>query len=190
MCQVMKRGFWHAPRHGTRARPCRLRGATAPRRRQNHRDCTIQNPWPNHPVRVTRNGLPGETMSGDRITFKTTRDETLIRLDHRAASLANSMSPCSMHCSNFVGVASHVPRLLVGVLSLFLIQAACHAEPANSSGHAEARTALWVTLDGAPRAAGNPVDHRDYPNPRGDRGAFLMSGRLKDWRCGRRNQIC
>ena len=41
------------------------------------RDCTIQNPWPGKKVSVVRNGKPGETVAGDRFTFKTATNETI-----------------------------------------------------------------------------------------------------------------
>lgn len=40
--------------------------------------CTVENPWPEQPVCVTRDGKVGETVSGQRFTVLTAPDETLI----------------------------------------------------------------------------------------------------------------
>ncbi|MCK5001176.1 MAG: hypothetical protein KAS23_16645, partial [Anaerohalosphaera sp.] len=42
------------------------------------RDCTMVNPWPDKNVIVYRNGKAIETLSGERLAFKTQKDETLI----------------------------------------------------------------------------------------------------------------
>jgi hypothetical protein len=47
-------------------------------RSEKGRDCTLLNPWPGRAVTLTRNGQPGETVSGDRFTFKTGPNETVI----------------------------------------------------------------------------------------------------------------
>ncbi len=39
--------------------------------------CTIQNPWPGKTVRVIRNGKKAETLTGERLTLKTSVGETL-----------------------------------------------------------------------------------------------------------------
>jgi len=39
--------------------------------------CTVQNPWPGKKVSLIRNGHPGETLSGERFTFKTAVNETI-----------------------------------------------------------------------------------------------------------------
>ncbi len=41
------------------------------------RPCTIVNPWPGRQMRLIRNGTPAEALQGDRVTFATTRGETL-----------------------------------------------------------------------------------------------------------------
>jgi alpha-L-fucosidase 2 len=41
------------------------------------RDCTVQNPWPGQSIRLVRNAKPAETVSGSRVTFKTTAGETI-----------------------------------------------------------------------------------------------------------------
>jgi pimeloyl-ACP methyl ester carboxylesterase len=46
-------------------------------RSEKGRDCAVVNPWPDRNVQVIRNGMVGETLSGDRFTVKTAVDETL-----------------------------------------------------------------------------------------------------------------
>ena len=41
------------------------------------RDCTVQNPWSEKKVKVTRNGKPAETVSGERFTLKTAAGEQI-----------------------------------------------------------------------------------------------------------------
>jgi hypothetical protein len=41
------------------------------------RPCTMVNPWPGRQMRLIRNGTPAEALQGDRVTFATTRGETL-----------------------------------------------------------------------------------------------------------------
>ena len=40
-------------------------------------DCAVVNPWPGKKVQVMRTGKPGESLSGDRFTFKTAINETI-----------------------------------------------------------------------------------------------------------------
>ncbi len=42
------------------------------------RDCIVENPWPGRTVKVTRNGIPAEHLSGKRLTIKTKREETIL----------------------------------------------------------------------------------------------------------------
>jgi len=39
--------------------------------------CTLINPWPNRKISLLRNGKPGETLSGNRISFRTSVNETI-----------------------------------------------------------------------------------------------------------------
>ncbi|MDP4212677.1 MAG: hypothetical protein Q8926_08635, partial [Bacteroidota bacterium] len=40
--------------------------------------CTLINPWPNRKISLLRNGKQGETLSGDRLSFKTAVNETIL----------------------------------------------------------------------------------------------------------------
>ncbi|MCX6876325.1 MAG: hypothetical protein NTW21_21330 [Verrucomicrobia bacterium] len=40
--------------------------------------CTVQNPWPGQNVRVTRNGKANETLTGERVSLKTTAGEAIV----------------------------------------------------------------------------------------------------------------
>ena len=40
--------------------------------------CTVENPWPGKKVRVTRNGKPNETLTGERLSLKTAAGETIV----------------------------------------------------------------------------------------------------------------
>lgn len=40
-------------------------------------DCAVQNPWPGEKVQIVRNGQPGETLTGEQFTFKTTLNEAI-----------------------------------------------------------------------------------------------------------------
>ena len=42
------------------------------------RDCTVLNPWPTSPVKLTRSATPAETVSGKRFTFKTKPQEQIL----------------------------------------------------------------------------------------------------------------
>jgi alpha-L-fucosidase 2 len=44
------------------------------------RECLMDNPWPDREVRLVRNGREAESLSGNRLTFKTTPGETIIPL--------------------------------------------------------------------------------------------------------------
>lgn len=41
------------------------------------RDCVVSNPWPGKKVKISRNGVAAETVSGERFTLKTKENETL-----------------------------------------------------------------------------------------------------------------
>jgi hypothetical protein len=41
------------------------------------RDCTVQNPWPSRKVRRLADGVPAETLSGERFTFPTQPGQTI-----------------------------------------------------------------------------------------------------------------
>ena len=41
------------------------------------RDCTVENPWPGHEIRLVRNATPAEILTGNRVTFKTTPGENI-----------------------------------------------------------------------------------------------------------------
>jgi alpha-L-fucosidase 2 len=42
------------------------------------RVATVQNPWPGHTIRVTRNGKTAETLTGQRVSFPTTPSATIV----------------------------------------------------------------------------------------------------------------
>jgi alpha-L-fucosidase 2 len=44
-------------------------------RSEKGRDCTVQNPWPGSKVQIVRDGNPSETVSGERLRFKTRAEE-------------------------------------------------------------------------------------------------------------------
>jgi len=39
--------------------------------------CTVKNPWPGKPIRLTRNQRAAETLTGERMTFATTTGESI-----------------------------------------------------------------------------------------------------------------
>jgi len=45
---------------------------------EKERPCTVENPWPERSVRLTRNGTAGETVSGRRFTVMTAPGEALL----------------------------------------------------------------------------------------------------------------
>ena len=40
------------------------------------RPCTVENPWPGHPVQLMRNGTKAASLTGERLTFQTAPAES------------------------------------------------------------------------------------------------------------------